>query len=155
MSAFSNKYSFDDVEFVSYTDESMLPDIMRLVSADLSEPYSVFVYRYFIHQWPELCICVYNNPPNKQPKDPKQKEMIAVIVSKSDEEGEAGTLRGYIAMLAVNTKHRNRGLGLELANRGISKMVSNGCKEIMLEGKEKGKGKERKRKWNSESDLHT
>jgi len=48
-----------DIEYVAYTDESMLLAIRQLVSADLSEPYSIFVYRYFIHQWPELCICAY------------------------------------------------------------------------------------------------
>jgi hypothetical protein len=30
---------------------------MAMVDKDLSEPYSVFTYRYFLHNWPGLCIC--------------------------------------------------------------------------------------------------
>ena len=33
------------IEFVDYHDEGELPGIQRLVSKDLSEPYSVFTYR--------------------------------------------------------------------------------------------------------------
>ncbi len=32
--------------------------IMGLISKDLSEPYSVYTYRYFIHSFPHLCILV-------------------------------------------------------------------------------------------------
>ena len=84
-----------DFEFVSYTDESMLPDIQRLVSADLSEPYSVFVYRYFLHQWPQLCICVYNLDSSTK----HRKEMIAVIVCKAEDEG--GKLKFVACFLKV------------------------------------------------------
>ena len=48
------------IEYVDYTDESILPAIQSLVAKDLSEPYSVFTYRYFLHGWPKLCICVYS-----------------------------------------------------------------------------------------------
>lgn len=47
------------IEFRTYTDESDLPEIISMIAADLSEPYSIYVYRYFIHQWPELCFVVY------------------------------------------------------------------------------------------------
>ena len=33
-------------------------DIMRLMKVDLSEPYSIYTYRYFIHKWPHLCFLV-------------------------------------------------------------------------------------------------
>jgi peptide alpha-N-acetyltransferase len=124
----------DSIEFVTYTDEEMLGEIRRLVSADLSEPYSVFVYRYFIHQWPQLCICAYTVDPFSH----MRKEMIAVIVNKA--ENEAGVLKGYIAMLAVNKLHRKKGLGLELVNRGIARMVDLGCDEIFLEAEESNLG---------------
>jgi peptide alpha-N-acetyltransferase len=44
------------IKFVNYRDESQLDSVMRLVGRDLSEPYSVFTYRYFLHRFPELCI---------------------------------------------------------------------------------------------------
>lgn len=39
---------------VNYEDEAFLPDIQTLVAKDLSEPYSVFTYRYFLQKWPDL-----------------------------------------------------------------------------------------------------
>lgn len=48
----------DTVEYVNYRDERQMPDIMRLIQKDLSEPYSIYTYRYFIHNWPQLCFLV-------------------------------------------------------------------------------------------------
>lgn len=47
-----------EIEYVPYESELQLPEIMRLMKADLSEPYSVYTYRYFIHNWPKLCLMV-------------------------------------------------------------------------------------------------
>jgi len=44
-----------DIEYVVYESELQMPDIMRLITKDLSEPYSIYTYRYFIHNWPKLC----------------------------------------------------------------------------------------------------
>lgn len=46
------------IEYVNYRDETQMPDIMRLIQKDLSEPYSIYTYRYFIHNWPQLCFLV-------------------------------------------------------------------------------------------------
>lgn len=35
-----------------------LPAIRALISKDLSEPYSIYVYRYFLYQWGHLCFMV-------------------------------------------------------------------------------------------------
>ena len=35
-----------------------LPAIRALISKDLSEPYSIYVYRYFLCQWAHLCFMV-------------------------------------------------------------------------------------------------
>mmetsp|Transcript_16342 Transcript_16342/g.35380 ORF Transcript_16342/g.35380 Transcript_16342/m.35380 type:complete len:168 (+) Transcript_16342:72-575(+) len=48
--------TIEGIEFVNYVNEEQLDDVMRLVGQDLSEPYSVFTYRYFLHRWPQLCI---------------------------------------------------------------------------------------------------
>ena len=47
-----------EVVYVPYESELQMPDIIRLMKADLSEPYSIYTYRYFIHNWPTLCILV-------------------------------------------------------------------------------------------------
>lgn len=50
---------FDNaIELVQYESELQMPDIMRLITKDLSEPYSIYTYRYFIHNWPSLCFLV-------------------------------------------------------------------------------------------------
>lgn len=48
----------DDISYVVYKSEHQMPDIMRLITKDLSEPYSIYTYRYFIHNWPKLCFLV-------------------------------------------------------------------------------------------------
>ena len=46
------------VEYAVYQNELQMPDIMKLIQKDLSEPYSIYTYRYFIHNWPHLCFMV-------------------------------------------------------------------------------------------------
>ena len=46
------------IEYISYKDETQLPEIMALIDQELSEPYSIFTYRYFITLWPDLCFMV-------------------------------------------------------------------------------------------------
>ena len=48
----------EKIKYVSYTSEAQMPDVMKLMRADLSEPYSIYTYRYFIHNWPHLCVMV-------------------------------------------------------------------------------------------------
>lgn len=48
----------DGVRYVCYRNEQQMKDIMRLIQKDLSEPYSIYTYRYFIHNWPKLCFLV-------------------------------------------------------------------------------------------------
>lgn len=49
----------DGLRYVKYKDETQMPMIIDLITRDLSEPYSVYTYRYFIHNWPHLCFLVY------------------------------------------------------------------------------------------------
>lgn len=138
MSEFGESNIWTGIEFAVYEDEEMLADVQRLVSKDLSEPYSVYLYRYFILTWPNLCICAFS----KDKKTQKRKEMIACVVSKAEMETTASDegLQGYIAMLAVNESHRKRGLGLELVTRSIAEMAKMGCTAVYLEAEKSNKG---------------
>ena len=53
-----NQDTESDIVYVVYGSEKQMPDIMRLITKDLSEPYSIYTYRYFIHNWPKLCFLV-------------------------------------------------------------------------------------------------
>lgn len=46
------------IEYVQYQSELQMPMIMKIIQKDLSEPYSIYTYRYFIHNWPNLCFLV-------------------------------------------------------------------------------------------------
>ena len=48
----------DQITYSNYESELQMPEIMRLIQKDLSEPYSIYTYRYFINNWPNLCFLV-------------------------------------------------------------------------------------------------
>ena len=54
----SEKENEKTIEFVSYQSEESLPDLTALITKDLSEPYSIYTYRYFLHNWPQLSFLV-------------------------------------------------------------------------------------------------
>ena len=62
----------------------------------------------------------------------KDDNLIAVIVSKL-EPHRSGPLRGYIAMLAVRSTHRNRGIATSLVRMAIDAMIARSADEVALE----------------------
>ena len=40
--------------FEPYTSEARLQAMADLIAKDLSDPYSVYTYRYFVNEWPQL-----------------------------------------------------------------------------------------------------
>ena len=64
------------VEYRTYSSESQLNEMKSMIDAELSEPYSIFTYRYFLYSWPQLTILVILT----QAYDNNQ--MIGVIVAK-------------------------------------------------------------------------
>jgi hypothetical protein len=50
-----------ELQYLQYANElekEYLPAIRALLATELSEPYSIYVYRYFLSAWPDLCILV-------------------------------------------------------------------------------------------------
>jgi len=43
-----------NIVYRQYAGESDLAQIMALVQNELSEPYVIYTYRYFLHQWSVL-----------------------------------------------------------------------------------------------------
>merc|ERR1712137_582479 len=111
----------DGASCVPYHSELQMPDIMRLIQKDLSEPYSIYTYRYFIHNWPMLCfLAMYGD------------KCVGAIVCKLDMHKKV-VRRGYIAMLAVDEKYRQKRIGSNLVMRAIAAMVKDGADEVVLE----------------------
>ncbi|XP_005399311.2 PREDICTED: N-alpha-acetyltransferase 30 [Chinchilla lanigera] len=109
------------IRYVRYESELQMPDIMRLITKDLSEPYSIYTYRYFIHNWPQLCFLAMVG-----------EECVGAIVCKLDMHKKMFR-RGYIAMLAVDSKYRRNGIGTNLVKKAIYAMVEGDCDEVVLE----------------------
>ncbi|XP_044127807.1 LOW QUALITY PROTEIN: N-alpha-acetyltransferase 30 [Bufo gargarizans] len=109
------------IRYVRYESELQMPDIMRLITKDLSEPYSIYTYRYFIHNWPQLCFLAM-----------VEEECVGAIVCKLDMHKKMFR-RGYIAMLAVDSKYRRKGIGTNLVKKAIYAMVEGDCDEVVLE----------------------
>lgn len=45
------RLAMDTITYRAYSGEHELPYIISLVQGELSEPYVVYTYRYFLHQW--------------------------------------------------------------------------------------------------------
>lgn len=116
-----------EIEYVSYGGEHHLPLIMNLVDQELSEPYSIFTYRYFVYLWPQLSFLAFHDG-----------KCVGTVVCKMGE--HRNTLRGYIAMLVVLKPYRGRGIATELVSRSIRIMMESGCEEVTLEAEVTNKG---------------
>ncbi|KAI8803277.1 putative acyltransfersase [Cladochytrium replicatum] len=114
---------------VQYKDESQLPSVISLIENDLSEPYSIYTYRYFIHNWPELCFLAFEGSHGEYDE---QRRCIGVIVSKLDQH-RGDRMRGYIAMLAVAKDFRKMGIGRELVETACLRMKELNADEVILE----------------------
>lgn len=120
-SASADDMSKAPISYVVYESELQMPDIMRLIQKDLSEPYSIYTYRYFIHNWPHLCYMAHVSG-----------ECVGAIVCKLDYHKKIAK-RGYIAMLAVDSKVRKRKIGSTLVRMAIEAMIAQDADEIVLE----------------------
>ncbi|XP_054088322.1 N-alpha-acetyltransferase 30A [Zeugodacus cucurbitae] len=108
------------IEYKEYESELQMHDIMRLIQAELSEPYSIYTYRYFIYNWPKLCfLAAHGN------------EYIGAIVCKLDM--HRNVRRGYIAMLAVRKEYRKLKIGTTLVQKAIEAMLADNADEVVLE----------------------
>lgn len=149
-----------DLNYVQYEpskEAEHLPAIRQLISKDLSEPYSIYVYRYFLYQWGELCYMVctsffhsllwtiqtssslpipysnlHANTHAYQALDPLTSSLIGIIICKL-EPHRSGTFRGYIAMLAVSSPYRGRGIASKLVSMAIDAMRARDADEVVLE----------------------
>lgn len=109
------------ITYKVYESELELPSIMKLIQKDLSEPYSIYTYRYFIHNWPKLCyLALYED------------KCVGCIVCKLDIHRQM-IKRGYIAMLAVDKDYRKLKIGTTLVQKAIRVMIANQADEVVLE----------------------
>ena len=60
MTNFISKIVLEDkgLTYKTYPGEELLGEIMSLMTEELSEPYPIFTYRYFLNLFPECCLMV-------------------------------------------------------------------------------------------------
>ncbi|KAN0012439.1 hypothetical protein ACTFIU_007740 [Dictyostelium citrinum] len=109
-----------EIEYIGYQGESQIQDLMSLIEKELPEPYSIFTYRFFLNQWPELCFLAYCNG-----------QLIGVIISKK--QTHKILERGYIGMIVVDKTFRRQKIGSTLIKLTIEKMIEMKCDEVVLE----------------------
>ncbi|VDN08642.1 unnamed protein product [Dibothriocephalus latus] len=110
----------NNITFRQYKSENDLESIVPLISKDLSEPYSLYTYRYFIYNWPRLCLLAVN----------ESGTCVGAIVCKLDYHEQVK--RGYIAMLAVEKEYRKKGIGSTLVQLAINLMIEDGGQEFAV-----------------------
>ncbi|KAI1495655.1 acyl-CoA N-acyltransferase [Biscogniauxia marginata] len=117
------------IQYEHALEEKYLPAIRALISKDLSEPYSIYVYRYFLYQWAHLCYMALN---------PADNSLVGVIICKLEHHASHSppTHRGYIAMLAVSSVYRGHGIATALVKMAIDAMAERNADEVVLETEE-------------------
>jgi ribosomal protein S18 acetylase RimI-like enzyme len=124
---------FDDpssIRYIRYNpahEDAYVAAMRQLISKDLSEPYSIYVYRYFLYQWGDLCFLAMDTNSTTG-----EEQMVGVVVSKL-EPHRHGPMRGYIAMLAVQEEYRGKGVATKLVRMAIDAMEKRGADEVCID----------------------
>ena len=67
-----------ELEFRTFETEEDLQTIISMIEKELSEPYPIYTYRFFVQKWPHLTYLAYRKG------DPERK-CIGCIVSKLED----------------------------------------------------------------------
>lgn len=112
----------EGIEFHPYKGEEEIQEIFKLIDDELSEPYGLFTYRYFMDVCPQHTLIA---------TDAKTNKIIGAIIGRQTKK-PSGYVKGYIAMLVVLKEYRSRGIGKKLATDVIN-IMKESCNEIVLE----------------------
>ncbi|PWN23609.1 acyl-CoA N-acyltransferase [Microstroma glucosiphilum] len=138
-----------EIYYTQYKSEVEIPIITALIEKELSEPYIVYTYRYFVNQWPQLTWLAWQPCPASQHEssaEPAGSSIpgtgarnindipVGVVICKLDRhlKGER-RMRGYIAMLSVHPSWRGKGIASRLVQLSISSMLPLKAQEVVLE----------------------
>ncbi|KAJ2782969.1 N-alpha-acetyltransferase 30 [Coemansia interrupta] len=133
------------IVYSAYETESDLLPAIKLIECDLSEPYSIYTYRFFVHQWPQLCLLAHSVDAQGA------STCVGVIICKLEahrrrmmdthfDDERTSLMRGYIGMVAVDKAYRKRGIGRSLVVRAIEAMRGCGADEVTLEAEVENAG---------------
>ncbi|KAK2964742.1 putative N-alpha-acetyltransferase 30A [Blattamonas nauphoetae] len=102
----------------------MIEDVMALMDVSLSEPYSIYTYRYFLTDFPHLSFMVKADG-----------KYIGGCLNRVAEKKDRKT--GNIGMLAILPEYRHFGFGKRLVQHSLDLFKKDGITEVFLETEEK------------------
>lgn len=103
--------------------------IMSMIDQELSEPYTVYTYRYFLNQWPQLCFLAHV----KEIEIANQPKAVGVVICKLDRHLKGNRyMRGYIGMLSVQPHYRGKGIATRLLKVALAELVNLGAQEVRV-----------------------
>lgn len=106
--------------------------ISTLISGHLLEPYSIYVYWFFLNTWPQYCYIVKESA--------ESPDIVGVIISKVEAHRDV-RMRGYIGMLVIDPAYRGRKIATHLVKLTVNRMVQlDAVDEVMLETEVINKG---------------
>ncbi|BGP32086.1 N-alpha-acetyltransferase 30 [Rhodotorula toruloides] len=122
----------DEITYRAYRGEEDMDVIVELVDDELSEPYNLYTYRYFLDDWPHLCFFAYAGdlPVGvivcKQEPHTKSSKSMPIDDAEPSEGGQTRRRplnRGYLAMLSTRKGYRGRGVATHLLRLSLSVMI--------------------------------
>lgn len=99
------------IRIAPYGGEPELARVMELIDGELSEPYTIFTYRYFIQQWPRLCFVAYSQEPSEEDTVPEVTNAAPGVaeVTNAASGGSESQHDGTEANRVSSSRNRNRG----------------------------------------------
>jgi peptide alpha-N-acetyltransferase len=130
----------EDIKYRWFKVEDKLEILMKMIEVELSEPYTVYLYRHFAFDYPELTMVACH-----------EDKIVGCILGKFEDRAggngkrpadeptdEPGSERithrkGYIAMIAVLPEYRKKNIGKNLVKMFIEESRKNNCDYVQLE----------------------
>lgn len=131
----------DGIVYRHYRDEEDLRTVQSLFAQELSEPYQLWTYRYFVEPWPMLTIFAESNGKivgccmasiETRSRCTKLDKM-AKNPGSSHTSGNSTYKRGYIGMISVVDAYKRRKIGKRLYDVVLREMRGFGVEVISLE----------------------
>lgn len=111
------------ISYVKFPGEEIIGEIMELMGKNLSEPYPIFTYRYFLKNWPDLCIMAFDS----------NGIFVGGIIG-SVEKTSKNKEKGYIAMIAIKDEYRGKKIAKRIVDVFINRIATHyKLSEIYLE----------------------
>lgn len=130
----------EDIQYRKFRIEDTVEALQKMIETELSEPYSIYLYRHFAVDYPELTWiaehdgqivgCILGKFEDKVRGTGKKPEGEEVM------EEDKATLTGrsgYIAMIAVLPTYRKKNIGKKLVHHFIAESRINNCDYVQLE----------------------